>query len=60
MHGSSVTSIGQMDELVELLVRRDLHPGRTVTARFASGEAVAAYVAADAGTGGKVGIEIGR
>jgi threonine dehydrogenase-like Zn-dependent dehydrogenase len=54
--GSWVTSVGHMEELVELLVRWDLHPDRTVTDRFALEEAGAAYAKADSGTGGKVAI----
>jgi threonine dehydrogenase-like Zn-dependent dehydrogenase len=54
--GSWVTSVGHMEELVELLVRWDLHPDRTVTDRFALEEAAAAYATADAGAAGKVAI----
>jgi threonine dehydrogenase-like Zn-dependent dehydrogenase len=60
VHGSWVTSVGHMEELVELLVRWDLHPEVTVTDRFPLTEAAAAYATADAGAGGKVAIEIGR
>ena len=54
--GSWVTSIGHMEELMELLVRWDLHPDRTVTDRFALDDAAEAYATADAGAGGKVAI----
>jgi threonine dehydrogenase-like Zn-dependent dehydrogenase len=54
--GSWVTSIGHMEELMELLVRWELHPDRTVTDRFALGDAAEAYATADAGAGGKVAI----
>jgi 2-desacetyl-2-hydroxyethyl bacteriochlorophyllide A dehydrogenase len=54
--GSWVTSIGHMEELMELLVRWDLHPDRTVTDRFALADAAEAYATADAGAGGKVAI----
>jgi threonine dehydrogenase-like Zn-dependent dehydrogenase len=54
--GSWVTSVGHMEELMELLVRWDLHPGRTVTEQFALDQAAAAYATADAGAGGKVAI----
>ncbi|HWI04246.1 MAG TPA: zinc-binding dehydrogenase [Acidimicrobiales bacterium] len=54
--GSWVTSVGHMEELMELLVRWDLHPDRTVTDRFALEDAAAAYATADAGAGGKVAI----
>ena len=54
--GSWVTSIGHMEELMELLVRWDLHPDRTVTDRFALEDAAEAYATADGGAGGKVAI----
>ena len=54
--GSWVCSIGQMEELVELLVRWDLHPGRMVTDTFPLEEAEAAYRLADGGRAGKVAI----
>ncbi len=54
--GSWVCSIGQMEELVELLVRWDLHPGAMVTDTFALEEAEAAYRLADSGRAGKVAI----
>jgi len=54
--GSWVTSVGHMEELVELLVGWDLHPDRTVTDRFPLDEAAAAYATADAGAAGKVAI----
>ena len=57
--GSWVTSVGHMEELVELLVRWDLHPERTVTDQFALAEAAAAYAAADEGSRGKVAITMG-
>jgi threonine dehydrogenase-like Zn-dependent dehydrogenase len=60
VHGSWVTSIGHMEELVELLVRWDLHPDRTVTDRFPLDRAAEAYALADSGAGGKVAIEFGR
>ncbi|HSH23895.1 MAG TPA: zinc-binding dehydrogenase [Acidimicrobiales bacterium] len=56
LYGSWVTSIGRMEELVERLVRWDLHPERTVTDRFPLDEAAAAYATADAGAGGKVAL----
>lgn len=52
--GSWVCSIGQMEELVELLVRWDLRPDRMVTHRFGIAEAEAAYRLADAADAGKV------
>lgn len=57
--GSWVTSVGHMEELVELLVRWDLHPDRTVTDRFPLDQAAAAYATADSGAGGKVALVMG-
>jgi 2-desacetyl-2-hydroxyethyl bacteriochlorophyllide A dehydrogenase len=52
--GSWVCSIGQMEELVELLVRWKLKPDRMVTDRFALTDAADAYALADRGESGKV------
>lgn len=52
--GSWVCSIGQMEELVELLVRWRLKPDRMVTHRFALTDAAEAYALADGGESGKV------
>jgi threonine dehydrogenase-like Zn-dependent dehydrogenase len=54
--GSWVCSIGQMEELVELLVRWDLHPDVMVSDRFALEDAADAYRLADSGRAGKVAI----
>jgi threonine dehydrogenase-like Zn-dependent dehydrogenase len=54
--GSWVCSIGQMEELVELLVRWELHPEVMVTDRFDLADAAAAYRLADGGRAGKVAI----
>jgi threonine dehydrogenase-like Zn-dependent dehydrogenase len=54
--GSWVTSIGRMEELVEHLVRWDLHPERVVTDLFPPAEAAEAYALADQGLAGKVGL----
>jgi threonine dehydrogenase-like Zn-dependent dehydrogenase len=54
LHGSWVTSIGRMEELVERLAAWDLHPERSVTNTFALEEAGDAYALADAGLSGKV------
>ena len=54
--GSWVCSIGQMEGLVELLVRWDMHPEVIVTDRFPLDQADAAYRLADAGRAGKVAI----
>jgi threonine dehydrogenase-like Zn-dependent dehydrogenase len=56
VHGSWVTSVGHMEELVERLVAWDLHPERTVTHRYPLQEAAAAYAKADEGRSGKVAI----
>lgn len=56
VHGSWVTSIWRMEELVELLARWDLHPEQTVTDRFPLDDAGEAYALADAGTSGKVAL----
>ncbi len=56
VHGSWVTSVGRMEELMERLARWDLHPERTVTDRFPLSEAAAAYRAADSGLRGKVAL----
>lgn len=56
LHGSWVTSTGRMAELLEALVRWDLHPEVVVTDRFALEDVALAYSTADAGTAGKVAI----
>lgn len=52
--GSWVCSIGQMEDLVELLVRWGLQPEEMVTDRFDIAAAEEAYRLADAADGGKV------
>jgi threonine dehydrogenase-like Zn-dependent dehydrogenase len=54
--GSWVTSVGRMTELVDRLVRWDLHPDAIVTETFALEDAARAYELADEGRSGKVGI----
>jgi threonine dehydrogenase-like Zn-dependent dehydrogenase len=54
--GSWVTSIGRMEQLLELLDRWKLHPEVTVTRRFDLSQAQAAYDAADEGDAGKIAI----
>lgn len=54
--GSWVCSIGQMEELVERLVRWDVRPDRMVTHRFDLAEAEEAYRLADSGAAGKIAI----
>ena len=56
LHGSWVCSIGQMEELVERLVRWDLHPERIVSHRFPLGQVREAYETFDRGDTGKVAI----
>lgn len=56
LHGSWVCSLPQMEELVELLVRWNLHPDVMVTHRFSLGEARDAYETFDTGRTGKVAI----
>ena len=54
LYGSWVTSLGNMQLLLERLDRWGLHPEATVTHRFALSEAAEAYRVADAGQAGKV------
>ena len=56
LHGSWVTSLLHMEELLELLVRWELHPEEVVTHRYPLSDAGAAYQVADAGQSGKVTI----
>ena len=54
LHGSWVTSLRHMEELLEHLVRWELHPERIVTDRFPLDQADEAYRVADRGAAGKV------
>lgn len=54
LHGSWVCSIGQMEDLVEMLVRWNLHPEVLVTHRFGLAEASRAYELFASGQSGKV------
>ncbi len=54
IHGSWVTSLGHMAELLEQLVRWDLHPEAVVTHRLPLAEAAEGYRLADVGDAGKV------
>jgi len=54
LHGSWVTSLRHMAELLEHLTRWGLHPERTVTDRFPLVDADEAYRTADGGRSGKV------
>jgi threonine dehydrogenase-like Zn-dependent dehydrogenase len=56
LHGSWVCSIGQMEELVERLVRWNLHPELLVTHRYSLDQAREAYETFDRGCTGKVAI----
>ena len=54
LHGSWVTSIGHMADLIAHLERWQLHPERIVTDTFTLDDAAEAYRLADRGTAGKV------
>ena len=54
LYGSWVTSLRHMQDLLEHLVRWELHPERVVTHRFALDQADQAYRVADSGIAGKV------
>jgi len=56
LHGSWVTSLRHMAELIERLVRWEIHPDRIVTHRFPLERAAEAYRVADGGASGKVAI----
>lgn len=56
LHGSWVCSLPQMEELVEHLVRWNLHPEVMVTHRFTLDQARDAYETFDTGETGKVAI----
>jgi threonine dehydrogenase-like Zn-dependent dehydrogenase len=55
VHGSWVSSTWRMAELLDRLVRWNLHPGKLVTDTFNLEEAAVAYNVADAARSGKVG-----
>lgn len=54
LHGSWVTSLRHMEELLERLVRWGVHPEQIVTHRFSLDQASEAYATADRGAAGKV------
>ncbi|GAB94514.1 threonine dehydrogenase-like Zn-dependent dehydrogenase [Kineosphaera limosa] len=54
LYGSWVTSVRNMEDLLEQLVRWQLHPEVVVTHRMPLSEASRAYEIADSGEGGKV------
>jgi threonine dehydrogenase-like Zn-dependent dehydrogenase len=56
LHGSWVCSLPQMEELVEYLIRWDLHPEAMVTHRFTLEQGREAYETFDTGRTGKVAI----
>lgn len=56
LHGSWVTSTWRMEELVERLVRWDLHPAELVTHRFPVEKAAEAYALMASGRCGKVAV----
>jgi threonine dehydrogenase-like Zn-dependent dehydrogenase len=56
VHGSWVTATWRMAELLDRLARWGLHPGIVVTDRFPLEDAARAYLTADPGAAGKVGI----
>jgi 2-desacetyl-2-hydroxyethyl bacteriochlorophyllide A dehydrogenase len=56
VHGSWVSSVEHMRELLENLDRWGLHPERIVTHPFALEDVEAAYRTADSGIGGKIAI----
>ena len=56
LHGSWVTSLGHMEQLLDRLVRWRLRPESVVTDRFALEDAADAYRLADSGSAGKVAI----
>ncbi len=54
LHGSWVTSIGNMERLVELLDRKKIHPGQIITHRFPLRETEEAFRVFATGKTGKV------
>jgi len=56
LYGSWVTSTWLMEELVERLVRWDLHPAEIITHRFALRQAAEAYALMASGKCGKVAV----
>ena len=56
LYGSWVTSLANIEDLVERLPRWDMHPEVTVSHRFPLEQAAAAYATMDGGASGKVAI----
>ena len=59
IYGSWVTSLGNMEDLVERMPRWDMHPESTCTHRFPLEQASAAYQTMSDGKSGKVAIVFG-
>jgi len=57
LHGSWVCGLVEMEQLVEWLARKNLHPETTVTHRFGLEQAAEAYALFDRGQTGKVVLE---
>jgi len=56
IYGSWVTTIWRMEELVERLVRWNIHPSRLITHRFTLDQAPDAYALMASGACGKVAV----
>jgi threonine dehydrogenase-like Zn-dependent dehydrogenase len=56
LYGSWVTTIWRMEELVERLVRWDIHPADLITHRFALEQTAEAYALMNSGECGKVAV----
>ena len=56
VYGSWVTSLGNMEDLIERMVRWEMHPEITCTHQFSIDEADVAYQTMDAGKCGKVAV----
>lgn len=54
LHGSWVTSMANMEKLIHLLDRKQIHPSQIITHRFALADAPAAFAAFATGKTGKV------
>ena len=58
VHGSWVTSVANMEKLVELLNRKKIHPHEIITHRFALNQAEEAFSTFASGKTGKVVINM--
>ena len=54
LHGSWVTSVGNMEQLVEFLDRKKIHPSQIITHRYPLSETEEAYRVFATGKTGKV------